>query len=348
MASKLFLKSGYVNMRYIKNMGCTFNIVYGGRGTGKTYGTLKMCLEDDTTIMLTRRTQTQLDIINKRDFSPYQSIADDMDFDFVSVPVTKYNSGIYYAEYNEDTQKLLPTGLPFAYTSALSTFSNIRGFDASSVEAWVYDEFIPELHERPIKDEADAFFNAYETMNRNRELKGGRPIKVYMLSNSNRMSSPIFLKLGIVDTVSKMKLSGERVFVDRKRSLAIFDLEDSPISKQKADTALYKLAEQNSNFAQMALRNQFFREGFGNIRSRNLKEFNPLVSFGEITIYQHKSKNIWYVSMHGQGAREYYEYNDANKKRFLRKYYYIWDLYLENLLEFESPICEMLLTEYLK
>ena len=345
---KLFLKSGYVNMEYIKNMNCTFNIVYGGRGTGKTYGTLKMCLEDKHTIMLTRRTQTQLDIINKKDFSPYLSLSNDLDFEFVSQSVTKYNTALYYAEMDEESGKLVPTGFPFAYTSALSTFSNIRGFDASYIQDWVYDEFIPELHERPIKDEADAFFNAYETMNRNRELKGLPPIKVYLLSNSNRLSSPIFLKLNIVDTVSKMKMSGERIFVDRKRSLAIFDLEDSPISVRKQETALYKLAESNSSFAQMALRNQFFKEGFGNIRSRNLKEFTPVVSFGEITIYQHKNRNEWYVSMHGQGAREKYEYNDANKKRFLRKYYYIWDLYLENLLEFESPICEMLLTEYLK
>ena len=36
----------------------------------------------------------------------------------------------------------------------------------------IFAEFIPEAHERLIKNEAAALFNFYETINRNRELDG--------------------------------------------------------------------------------------------------------------------------------------------------------------------------------
>ena len=45
---------------------------------------------------------------------------------------------------------------------ALSTVSNLRGFDMSDCTLLIYDEFIPEPHERPLKNEAAALFNAYE------------------------------------------------------------------------------------------------------------------------------------------------------------------------------------------
>lgn len=41
----------------------------------------------------------------------------------------------------------LPSGLPIGYTAALSTFSHIRGIDASDVSLFFLDEFIKEPHE---------------------------------------------------------------------------------------------------------------------------------------------------------------------------------------------------------
>ena len=90
------------------------------------------------------------------------------------------------------------------YTSALSTFSNLRGFDGSNIKILLYDEFIPERHERLIKNEADAFFNVYETINRNRELQGGPPLIALCLSNSNSLASPIFTALNLVKTLERM------------------------------------------------------------------------------------------------------------------------------------------------
>ena len=82
---------------------------------------------------------------------------------------------------------------------ALSTFGNLRGVDFSDVDMIFFDEFVPQKNARPIKAEAEAFFNLYETVNRNRELDGRPPVRVLMLSNeaaSTRRSCPRWISSG--------------------------------------------------------------------------------------------------------------------------------------------------------
>ena len=131
-----------------------FNFIVGGRATGKTYGALKYAYESHTRFILMRRTQAQTDLINKPEFNPYKAINQDMGTDIQVKSISKYNSKIY--EPAEDGEQLL------GYTCALSTISNLRGFDASDCRLLVWDEFIPEKHERPIKGEGAAFLNAYK------------------------------------------------------------------------------------------------------------------------------------------------------------------------------------------
>ena len=145
-----------------------------------------------------RRTQAQADLINKSDFSPFKPVCDDKHIEITTAPVSKYNA------------KFIKDEVVIGYTCALSTIANMRGFDASDVKLLIYDEFIPERHERPIKSEGSAFLNAYETMNRNRELKGKRPLTVLCLANAFDIANPIFLELGLVGIAEKMKQNGLR------------------------------------------------------------------------------------------------------------------------------------------
>ena len=155
----LYLPNGYVDIRWILAQCLPFNFLVGGRGTGKTYGALKVVVEDNIKFMLPRRTQAQIDFVTKSEFSPIKPINRDLGVDITAAKKTKYNTGFYADD----------SGDPIGYASALSTMSNLRGFDASDVQLWIFDEFIPERHERPIKNEGAAFLNAYETMNRNLE-----------------------------------------------------------------------------------------------------------------------------------------------------------------------------------
>lgn len=339
----LYQANGYLNIDYIISLGLPFNFIVGGRGTGKTYTTLEYIVDNDIEFMLMRRTQSQADTINKPQFSPMKPLNRDKGYNIVTKQISKYNSAFYHGI--KEGEDITPTGAPIGYTCALSTIANMRGFDASDVKILVYDEFIPEKHERPIKHEAQAFFNAYETINRNRELKGEKPLQVLALANSNDISNPIFLELGLVKIADKMERNKNEIYIDKDRGIGLFSLKKSPVSAIKKDTALYR-ATKDSTYSSMAISNVFNKTIGGTITNRNIKEYKAIVSVGEICIYRHKSDNRYYISTHKSGAYKTFTSGAIDLERFKKEYFFIWTAYMYNRVEFEEILCEILLTKY--
>ena len=334
MNNKIYLPSGYLNIRGILSYKCTFNFIVGGRATGKTYGALDYVQDNNIKFMLMRRTQAQADLINKPDFSPFKPVCDDRHIDITTASVSKYN-----ARFIKDDETI-------GYTCALSTIANMRGFDASDVKILIYDEFIPERHERPIKSEGAAFLNAYETMNRNRELKGKRPLTVLCLANAFDIANPIFLELGLVGIAEKMKQNGRELYIDRDKSILILMPDSNKIMKEKSETALYKLTE-GSEFKAMALNNDFIYNPTDNIKSLPLREFNPVVTVGEITIYKHKSKRLYYVSEHRTGNPPTFTTDEIGLKRYIKNYgMRFYRLYMQNCFKFEIMLTKSLFELY--
>ncbi|MBO7692606.1 MAG: phage DNA encapsidation protein [Methanobrevibacter sp.] len=329
----IYLDNGYLNINQILSYGVPFNFIVGGRGTGKTYGTLKTAYIENKRFILMRRTQAQCDLINKPEFNPFKALNNDTGSNAVVKSISKYNAKI--VEETEEDERLL------GYTCALSTIANMRGFDASDVELLIYDEFIPEKHERAIKNEGSAFLNAYETINRNREIKGEKPLQVLCLANAFNIANPIFLELGLVGRCEKMKNSGQEIFIDKERGVCVVLLQKSKISKAKADTALYRLS--SGSYADMALSNDFVYNNSDNIKSMALKEFKLLCTVGEISIYKHKSKRLFYVSEHRTGTAPIYKSDEVNLQRYRKNHgVALYGAYMRN-----NIICESLLTKSL-
>lgn len=335
----LFLDNGFVNMPRLFASRLPFIFVVGGRGTGKTYGALeyvrKQALEGKKFIYM-RRTQDQVDKISQDDFSPFKSV-DELTGTITTV---QKMAGKTFSFIDAPSDKTL------GYCFALSTFAKMRGFDASDVSTLVFDEFIPEKHERQIKNEAEAFFNAVETINRNRELTGGEPLQCVLLSNANNMGNPLFLELGLVSRATKMLSKGVDTYRDEKRGLMLVIIQNSPISEAKKQTALYKLTE-GSSFQKMAIDNDF-DEQCSNLRHAPLKELRPLVGVGEITIYTHKSENWLYVSTHRTGSPLTFGSSVAELNRFRLQYMWVWEAYMMRRVYFEEYLCELLLSKYLR
>ena len=240
---KIYDASGYVNIRGILQEGYPFNFLVGGRGTGKTYSTLMVAKELGMRFMLMRRTQSQADLISKPEFSVFKPLNNDLGWNVQVKSISKYNS-MFYESLSDDGKIEHPIG----YTCALSTISNMRGFDASDIQLLIYDEFIPEKHERLLKNEADALFNAYETMNRNRELKGVATIQMICLANANDITNPVFESLNLIRVADKLQRGNGDRWTDEKRGIQLIMLHRSPISKQKTGTVLYQLTD-GSEFA---------------------------------------------------------------------------------------------------
>ena len=335
----LFLDNGFVNMPRLFASRLPFIFVVGGRGTGKTYGALEYVRKqalDGKKFIYMRRTQDQVDKISQDDFSPFKSV-DELTGTITTV---QKMAGKTFSFIDAPSDKTL------GYCFALSTFAKMRGFDASDVSTLVFDEFIPEKHERQIKNEAEAFFNAVETINRNRELTGGEPLQCVLLSNANNMGNPLFLELGLVSRATKMLSKGVDTYRDEKRGLMLVIIQNSPISEAKKQTALYKLTA-GSSFQKMAIDNDF-DEQCSNLRHAPLKELRPLVGVGEITIYTHKSENWLYVSTHRTGSPPTFSSSAADLNRFRLQYMWVWEAYMMRRVYFEEYLCELLLSKYLR
>lgn len=327
MKLNIYESSGYLNIPGILSLGQPFTFVVGGRGTGKTYGALKYAITSGRKFMLMRRTQSQTDLINKPEFSPFKPICTDLGMDIETQSLSKYNS-----MFLKDERIL-------GYTCALSTISNMRGFDASDIDLLIYDEFIPERHERLMKGEGGAFLNAYETMNRNRELQGKKPLQALLLANAFDIANPIFLELGLIGIAEKMKQKHQELYVNPDKGLCIVMPQNSRISDRKANTALYRLA--GDTFSSMALSNDFVYNPTDNIKSQPIREYAPLVGIGDICIYRHKNNSRYYVSEHTTGNPEHFDTDEVNIKRFLKKYgIRLYKMHMKGKIIFEDMTCK--------
>lgn len=341
----LYTPEGWVDAPAIMAGALTFNIIVGGRGTGKTFGFLQQLrLDDPRPFLLMRRTQVQADLISNPRFSPLLALDRVRGCHTLTKKINKYIGGIYEAEVNKDGT-MEAVGAPIGYTAALSSIHNVRGYSAD-VDDIIFDEFNPEKGERQtISDEFNSFRNAYETLNRNRELEGREPIRVWMLSNSNTLGNPYFIGLRIVEQVDKMIRKGQEVWKDPERGLMVVNLAASPISEKKAGTALYKLTGPDE-FTGMALGNEFSQEARSRTGSFPLRELVPIVQIGELQIYRHKGSRQLYGSLHRSGAPEVFSTDDAGVARFRAKYGWLWECYMEDQIVWQTYLPELLFRKF--
>ena len=334
---------GFLAVGELLSHGPPYIWLCGGRGTGKTYGALEdVRYINPRRFLLLRRTQQQIDLVRKPAFNPFKAV--DRDKGRYTAVQTEGKIALFYnGELAEGIVE--PVGPVLGYGAALSTIHNVRGVDLSDVDIIIYDEFIPEPHERPIKEEYTALLNALETIGRNRELQGRPPLQLLALSNSNQLGNPYFLGLGVIRAVDKMIRTGREVWEDPSRGLMIGLLRESPISAKKANTALYRLAGRSS-FADMSLGNEFVGDQCSRQGSAPIKELRPIAAIGELCIYEHKFTRELYCTDHRSGSPPYYPPDDVNLKRARRDFWYLYSAYMDGSMYFQDVLCEILFKKY--
>lgn len=335
----MYLDSGYANMGGILDLGFPFTLAIGGRGIGKTYTTLKELRVRKRNPILLRRTQQQADIIARKSMSPWRSIARDEGFDYACFPMVK---GITETVELDADGQILNT---LSVNAALTTFSNTRGFDSSDIDTIYFDEFIPERAERPIKNEFETLINAYETVARNRELSGKKPVQLIMTANANRLDSPILMGFGVTSKIESMIKKGQSYSLLPDRGIALFLFQDSPISARKSETALYR-AMKGTAYSDMALNNAFAYDDTSNVISRPLDGLEPVLRIDDVTIYKNKSTNKFYASKHCSGTPPRFStLSEEDVKRVTTRFYWIALQILANNIEYESFECKALILQ---
>lgn len=346
----IFNEQGYIDIpsikRFAREHGIYFLFIYGGRGTGKTYGELQDVILSKIPFIYLRRLAAQYDILRTPEGMPFKALNHDHNWNIGFKNLNKYLSAFYEMEADKDG-KLQPAGPALGLMSSLSTFANLRSVDFSQINEIVLDEFIPQAGERPIRDEADVLFNMYETINRNRELQGQEPAMLVCLANANELANPIFLELGLVREAEKLRKEGKAYRIIQKRHMMLVDLAKSAISQAKSNTALYDLTR-GTDFYDMAIFNNFAYEERGRIEPRNLDNYRPVVTVGEITVYKDRGKTEYYVTQHRSGSPKTFGCGKKELQRFQRSYMYLWDAYMLNHIIFEDYLNEVLFDKYMK
>lgn len=328
--AKVYDNNGWVNWDYLINQGSAFTMVVGARGVGKTYGLMKYCLEQNRKFIYLRRLKSQLDQCANNAGNPFKKLNTDLGR---NIKPKGTQGGVLFDENGE----VVALGV------ALSTVANVRGFDYSDYDMIIFDEAVASDGERPIPHEFNAFLNFYETVNRNRELSGDKPVQAVLLGNANRLTNPYYSGWHFMKTALNMIHGNQMIWRSGDGSRLMVLLLGSKISDQKANTVLYKNA--SDGFITMALDNAFRTDGT-NIRSMPIREFNHVVSVGEIGIYRHKSERLYYVSSLTQKG-SFYESYGMSLKMFQQDYWNLRILYMVNkIVYFESYECELIFREF--
>ena len=307
-------------------------MVVGARGTGKTYGVMKELIKRKQPFIYLRRLKTQIDNCGKVTGNPFKRLNLDNDWNILPYSV----GGNIEFRHNDRNGDIVAVGV------ALSTVATVRGIDFSDFNYIVFDEAIAMIGEKPIKNEFEAFLNFYETVNRNREIIGEKPVQAVLLGNANKLSNPYFTGWHFMKTSLKMLRGKQMVYQTPDATRIMIMLQDSPISKKKAETAAYQNG--SDGFIAMAIDNAF-RTDETKIKSEPLKEYNHIVSIGEIGIYRHKSERRYYVSSKVQTP--YYDDFGISLKMFRQDFIMLRVNYLiaKNVL-FEDYESELLFREY--
>lgn len=301
----------------------------GARGIGKTFGALSFCLQNHIKFVYMRTKAETVKKLSNPEYNPFKPINDRIGS---HIEIMNKRTGGVVKFHDIDNDETIGYMLP------LSTFANFRGFDLSDIDVILYDEFIPELNERPLKDQASILFNAYETANRNRELQGKSPMKLICMSNANTIFNDIFMYLKLTKKVYEMVKKHKQYYYDVERDYTIYCLQDSPISQQKRQTALYKLTS-GTEFESMAIDNEFSIENEELIKSYNINGFKPVCSVGECFFYVN-GNDMYYMTTFQKGVfTKRYGTEKNSLLNFKHNNYQLWSAYLDNRLFFENIYC---------
>lgn len=351
------MKNLYLNIWDYKDDAYPFQIFTGARGTGKTYSALCGCVgvgdfserKEGEKFILMRRTQDELESLSDgkagEGANPFKPINKSYNKNIGIVPIKKKVHGIYNREHGDDgTEKAV--GAPIGYAIALSTIGTVRGVSLEDCTDCIYDEFIPETHVRAMRDEFSAFANAYETINRNREIAGLPALRMWLLSNANRIDNDIFSGLGIVSDIEKMINAGKEHKYYPARGLAVHILPPSPqFLAEKKQTALYKLTE-GTKFYDMALNNEFAFDDFSCVGHLNLRGYVPMCALDNAYIYQKKGSREFYVSYAPCKCPKFDSGIKADVACFRREFgVLLHDPYIYGMITFESYALKTLISD---
>ena len=321
------------------------NLIFGNRGPGKTYSIvwhrLENAIADNSKhkFIWLRDTETVIKKLAAKGFTA------PIEADHPEVGVNKIVKidGNYCFVHNQGAEDEMILG----YLMALSTFHNARGLDYSDVDTIVFDEMMPEEGTIIRKGQGSLWLNMYESIARNRELKGQPPVRVIFLSNTNCLYSEILEDFGLSGIVEHMQLNDIKTYTDD--DIWIEFLENADYTEAKSKTLLYRLSK-NRKFNDMALKNKFNDNMALIVPNMSLKGSKGLLTLDKrYTLIQLANGKLYYKLACWKGLIDYDMDND--QEAMLYKYMFADKLryeYIAGNMFFDSIYTQRRVLSYAK
>ena len=303
-------------------------IVVGGRNTGKTYSTLKMCYEDNKKFVFVKRTNEDVKLIcagsgklgSKMasygvDLSPFKSLNRDININVKAFLIFDGLGGFWKCDDENN-----PVGDPIGYIISLNSVTKVKGFDLSECDYLIFDEFIPQPWERVSRKEGEMVLDLYKTISRAREHLDREALKLICLANATSVSNPITNILEVTDLLVEMDIIYADVRYLEDRAILIHKIIDSPeFYEKEKNSPIYK-AMAGTQWADMALENKFAYNDTSNVSRLNLKQFQCLckIRYKKHDYYVYFKEGQYYMTEKRSNHYSFeYDLNKENdQKRF--------------------------------
>lgn len=188
-------KTLYWTIFPILSKNAQYNVIYGERSNGKTYGTLEYCLteyfKNNSEFAYIRRWEE--DITGKKGESLFNGLLKNNVIRKLSKGKWNhivYKSRAYYMAFIDDEGAVVSDNRPFAYAFALTQHEHYKSNSYPNIRNIIFDEFLTRGIYLP--DEFIIFQNVLSTLIRLRD-----DVKIFMLGNTVNKYSPYIAEMGL-------------------------------------------------------------------------------------------------------------------------------------------------------
>ena len=212
---------------------CQYNVIYGERSNGKTYGTLAYGLDEyfkhGSELAYIRRWED--DITGKKGESLFNGLIKNGVIRKLSKGkwnYVVYRSRSYYLAFIDDDGNITTDVKPFAYAFALTQQEHYKSNSYPNIRTIIFDEFLTRGIYLP--DEFILFQNVLSTIIRLRD-----DVKIFMLGNTVNKYSPYIKEMGLT-RMRKQKIGTIDVYNYGDTGLKVaVEYSDMPTKDKKSN-----------------------------------------------------------------------------------------------------------------
>lgn len=227
------LKNNAWDVRNILSKEAVYNVIYGERSNGKTYGVLLYGLisffNDNSEMAIVRRMDE--DFRGKRGATMFKALQENGVISLLSNGkyhgLKYYSHRWYFTQKNENGDEIM-TDTIFAYAFALTSMEHDKSTSYPKINTLLFDEFLTRSYYIP--DEFVVFMNVISTIKRKR-----KNLKIFMCGNTINAYSPYFKEMGLTNVKKQKKGTIDLYRYGETHLTCAVEFSDSPAKNKESD-----------------------------------------------------------------------------------------------------------------